>query len=63
MNDSQIKRETYLKAAINFFAAAAETAEAGDLVGSATLILKALQQERRANIVGPQVLQLIKPRV
>ena len=62
MNASQIKREAYLKAAINFFDSASSQAEAGDLEASATFILKALDQERRAGVVGPQVLQLIKPR-
>ncbi len=62
MNDSQIKREAYKKAAINYFAAAEAQAEVGDIDAAATCILKALDQERRAEVVGPQVLQLIKPR-
>ncbi len=62
MNASQIKREAYLKEAVNFFETASAHAEAGDLQLAASLILKALAQERRAGIVGPQVLQLIKPR-
>ena len=37
-------------------------AEEGDLEASAQLILKALDCERRAGGLGPQVLQLIKPR-
>ena len=36
-------------------------AVAGDISAAGSLILKALEQERRANGVGPQVLQLIKP--
>ncbi|MEY4298358.1 MAG: hypothetical protein RLZZ423_1537 [Cyanobacteriota bacterium] len=43
-------------------AAAAAAAAAGDLETSARLILQALDCERRAGGVGPQVLQLIKPR-
>lgn len=34
----------------------------GDIEGSARKILAALDCERRAGSVGPQVLQLIKPR-
>ena len=62
MNASQIKREVYFKSAVNFFSSACLHAEEGDLKTAATLILKALDQERRAAGIGPQVLQLIKPR-
>jgi hypothetical protein len=41
---------------------ARESADAGDLTASARLILQALDCERRAGGLGPQVLQLIKPR-
>lgn len=37
-------------------------AEEGDIEASAQLILQALDCERRAGGMGPQVLQLIKPR-
>ncbi len=37
-------------------------AEQGDIEASARLILEALDCERRAGGLGPQVLQLIKPR-
>jgi hypothetical protein len=37
-------------------------AEVGDLEASAQAILAALDHERRAGALGPQVLQLIKPR-
>ncbi len=63
MNSSRDKSEAYTKAAGNYFDSACAQAEAGDLQAAATLILKALDQERRASSVGPQVLQLIKPRV
>lgn len=43
-------------------ASAEAAALAGDLETSARFILKALDCERRAGGVGPQVLQLIKPR-
>lgn len=38
------------------------TAERGDMEASARLILESLDCERRAGGLGPQVLQLIKPR-
>jgi hypothetical protein len=41
---------------------ARRSAEAGDIAASAQAILKALNFERRAGGLGPQVLQLIKPR-
>ncbi len=50
-----------MKAANNFFDLASAYAEAGDLNAAGASILKALDQERRAGGVGPQVLQLIKP--
>ncbi len=62
INASQTKREACLKAAVNFFETASVHAEAGDLESAGAMILKALDQERRAGVVGPQVLQLIKPR-
>ncbi len=60
MNSLQSKRESYLKAAMDFYESASAHAEAGDLDLAATFILKALDQERRSDVVGPQVLQLIK---
>ena len=62
INASPNKREACKEAAFNFFASASEQAEAGDLQRAGTLILKALDQERRAGLGGVQVLQLIKPR-
>ncbi len=62
MNSTEVKRESYLKAALNFFDSASEQAAAGDLQAAGSFVLKALDQERRAGGVGPQVLQLIKPR-
>ena len=41
---------------------AKHAAEEGQIDQSAGLILRALDQERRAGDVGPQVMQLIKPR-
>ncbi len=38
------------------------SADAGDLTTAARLILQSLDCERRAGGLGPQVLQLIKPR-
>lgn len=43
-------------------AAAQAAAASGNVEASARLILQALDCERRAGSVGPQVLQLIKPR-
>ena len=60
LNTSHNKSEGFLKAAGNYFNAACQQAEAGDLDAAANLILKALDQERRAHGVGLQVLQLIK---
>ena len=59
---SQDQREAFLKTAAELFERARALAEAGELSSSGALILKALDQERRAGGVGPQVLQLIKPR-
>ena len=62
MNAPNEQREAYMNAAVNLFDSACEQAESGDLQAAGALILKALDQERRAGGVGPQVLQLIKPR-
>ena len=62
MNASQTKRDSYLKTALYCFDSAGIHAESGDLKAAATLILKALDQERRASGIGPQILQLITPR-
>ena len=61
MNDFQSKREIFFQNALHFFDSACIHAETGDFKASATFILKALDQERRASDIGPQVLQLIKP--
>ena len=55
-------RDLYLKLAEQHFEEAKSNAEAGHISQSAQMILKALDQERRAGSVGPQVMQLIKPR-
>ena len=62
MNALQVKRQEFLKEAGYFFKNASEHADEGDLQTSAGLILKALDKERRASGVGPQVLHLIKTR-
>ena len=56
------QRETFLRAASKFFEQARQVAEDGEISKAGSLILKALDQERRAGSAGPQVLQLIKPR-
>lgn len=55
-------REQCLKLAEQLFLEARSNAAAGQVSESAQMILKALDQERRAGSVGPQVVQLIKPR-
>ena len=62
MNALQSKRHTHLKEATSFFQTASFHAKEGDVQSSAMHILKALDQERRASGVGPQVLHLIKTR-
>jgi hypothetical protein len=56
------QRQLHLDQAKAFFVEARVHADAGRIEASAACILKALDQERRAGSVGPQVLQLIKPR-
>jgi len=55
-------RETLLAQASGLQERARISAEAGDISSAAQLILQALDHERRAGGLGPQVLQLIKPR-
>ena len=57
-----VQREAYSQAAQNLFEKAKLVAEDGQYLEAGSLILKALDQERRAQSSGPQVLQLIKPR-
>ena len=56
------QRSDLQRQAASFEKSAEEAALLGDLETSARLILQALDCERRAGGVGPQVLQLIKPR-
>ena len=60
MNAIKVKKLAFLKEASDFFKNASFYADEGDLQLPAGLILKALDQERRAFGVGPQVLHLIK---
>ena len=59
---SGASRDHCLSLAEQHYEEARLQAEAGHLSESAQMILKALDQERRAGSVGPQVMQLIKPR-
>ena len=59
---SDLDREQLLVRARQCLEQARVQAEEGNIAGSAQTILKALDQERRAGSVGPQVMQLIKPR-
>jgi hypothetical protein len=56
------QRQQLLRQAEGFHLQASRSAEQGDFETSARLILQALDCERRAGGLGPQVLQLIKPR-
>ncbi len=56
-----MKAQLLLESSLHDSAAAA-AAKRGDLTAAARLILRSLDCERRAGGVGPQVLQLIKPR-
>ena len=56
------QKQEHLAKADVFFQQAQSAAESGDVSSSGSFILKALEQERRAGTVGPQVMQLIKPR-
>ena len=60
MSTVQVKKQAFLKEARFFFKNASVYAEEGDLQSCAGLILRALDKERRACGVEPQVLHLIK---
>ena len=62
MNAVQVQKQEFMKEAGYFFQNASVHAHEGNLQTSAGLILKALDQERRAFGLGPQVLHLIKTR-
>ena len=62
MNAIQVEKQAFLKEAGYFFKNASIRADEGNLQSCAGLILKALDKERRASGVGPQVLHLIKTR-
>ena len=62
MNAVQVKRQAFLKEAGYFFKNASVYADEGNLQSCACFILKALEKERMARGVGPQVLHLIKTR-
>lgn len=55
-------RRRLLDQALGLFEQARQCAADGDTAASAQAILQALNCERRAGGLGPQVLQLIKPR-
>ena len=56
------KRQDHELAARDLFERARQCAEAGQTSEAGSFILKALSHERRAGAVGPQVMQIIKPR-
>ena len=55
-------RQDWLEKATSLDRQAREAAERGDLTASARAILESLDCERRSGGLGPQILQLIKPR-
>ena len=57
-----IQRQDHETAALQLFEKARLQAEAGETNEAGSLILQALSHERRAGSVGPQVMQIIKPR-
>jgi hypothetical protein len=57
-----VARRTFLSRAAELDQLARQAAEKGDLLEAGRLILETLDCERRAGSLGPQVLQLIKPR-
>lgn len=61
-NGGSDQRQSLLAQAERLNQQARESAEQGEIEVSARLILEALDCERRAGGLGPQVLQLIKPR-
>ena len=56
------QRQYHESAAQALFVRARQCAEDGRINEAGSLILQALEHERRAGSTGPQVLQLIKPR-
>lgn len=56
------QRQRLLGRASDLHSSARDAAERGELATAARSILEALDCERRAGSLGPQVLQLIKPR-
>lgn len=56
------RRADLIRQAAGHEAVAEAAAASGDVAESARRILMALDCERRAGTIGPQVLQLIKPR-
>ena len=56
------QRQDHESAAQALFANARQCAEDGRINDAGSLILQALQHERRAGSAGPQVLQLVKSR-
>ena len=57
------QRIAYQQAANDLFERARNQADLGLISEAGLLILRGLDQERRALMSGPQVMQLIKPRI
>jgi hypothetical protein len=61
-SSAPVDRQRLLEKASTFDRIARAAAERGELATAARNILESLDCERRAGGLGPQVLQLIKPR-
>ncbi|EAQ75764.1 hypothetical protein WH5701_02924 [Synechococcus sp. WH 5701] len=62
MSQGSEQRSQFLRDAAKHESRAEAAAQRGDLVEAAQAVLKSLDCERRAGSIGPQILQVIKPR-
>jgi hypothetical protein len=62
MSQASEQRSQFLRDAARYESRAEAAANRGDLAEAAQNLLKALDLERRAGTIGPQILQVIKPR-
>jgi hypothetical protein len=62
MSQGSEQRSQFLRDAAKHESHAEAAALRGDLVEAAQAVLKSLDCERRAGSIGPQILQVIKPR-
>jgi hypothetical protein len=62
MSQGSEQRSQFLRDAAKHESHAEAAALRGDVVEAAKAVLKSLDCERRAGSIGPQILQVIKPR-